>query len=302
MGAIGRKSVATVAAALAIAAPAYAQDECAAFRARFEAALTVPDFRGAIAVENEIALSGACGNERNPLRAKRAGRQIESAEALKKSPAHQKEREALLFQADEPGLLWTAAYAIGELHMEKKRYKEAVQAFERSITLAGGNKTNPVSPAIIEDLVKASYEARAFADGYVSVAHNTRGGVGGSLDRGIPVRKVPLPIQFETDRDELTPVGRQYADELAAAINEQRPAVIILEGHTDERGTDAHNMDLSKRRVERVAAYLKREKGVAARIETRARGKTEPYVPQNASNLTNEQLWELNRRVVWQRN
>jgi outer membrane protein OmpA-like peptidoglycan-associated protein len=136
----------------------------------------------------------------------------------------------------------------------------------------------------------------------VSAGRDRDGNVGGSLaePRAVEVKAVPLPIQFETDEDILTAVGKQYAEELATAIKQQRPATVILEGHTDPRGSHAHNMDLSKRRAERVAAFL-REQGVQGQIITEAKGKTQPFTPPDASGLTEDELFALNRRVVWRR-
>jgi len=305
MGAFGGSRAAVLVAALAMAwAPARGEDACAPFGARFDTALAASDFAAALSVEREVAESSACGNKRDAFRARRAARQIDVAESLRNDPARAAEREALVLQADEPGLLWTAAYAAGVLHLEKKRYAQAAEAFERAITLSSDSAHTraPLKAEVRGELVNLAYEAKARANRFVSAGRTTRGEVGGSLggDRAVAVRKVPLPIQFETDRDDLTAVGRQYADELATAVKEQRPEVVVLEGHTDERGTASHNLDLSKRRVERVAAHL-REKGVAARIETRAKGKSEPFTPPNAVDLTEEEIWTLNRRVVWQR-
>ena len=299
MGGIRRKSAAMIVAALAAAGPANAEDPCAAFEARFEAALAAQDFSAAMALEDEIKRSAACGNLSDAYRAQRASRQVELAETLKTNPARQAQREALLREADEPHLLWAAAYALGSLHMEKKRYREAAEAFERAIALLASN--GHPDPETAKTLVDAAYMAKSYADSYVDAPKTTRGETGGSLDRAIGLKQVPLPIQFETGSDELTPAGRQYAGDLADAINQQHLETVILEGHTDERGGAAYNMALSRRRVERVAAYLRREKGVTAHIETHAKGKSEPFVPQESWNLSKQQLWELNRRVVWKR-
>jgi outer membrane protein OmpA-like peptidoglycan-associated protein len=92
-----------------------------------------------------------------------------------------------------------------------------------------------------------------------------------------------------------------YVSELAEAIKQERPAIVVLEGHTDERGTDAYNDDLSRRRAETVATAL-RAKGVTARIVTKAMGKRQRYEPPGGgADLSREKIWELNRRVVWRR-
>ncbi len=284
---------------------AYAQaSDCADAQRRFDAALAQQDFKTAIRVENEIKDSGSCGGQRGSFRARRASLQVQVAEALRKNPSRQAEREALIIEADEPRLLWTAAYLAGELYMQKKQYAKAAEALERAIGIIGDKGLTPEPPASADqkEIRDLAYAAKTFAAGFVSAGSDRDGNVSGSLSapRAVEIKAVPLPIQFETNEDVLTPVGKQYAEELASAVKQQNVATVILEGHTDPKGTDDYNMDLSKRRAETVAAFLKQQ-GVQARIITEAKGKREPFSPPDASTLTQDQLWALNRRVVWRR-
>jgi OOP family OmpA-OmpF porin len=71
-------------------------------------------------------------------------------------------------------------------------------------------------------------------------------------------------------------------------------AKVLLEGHTDHTGTDAYNMDLSKRRADSVKKYLVDNFNAdAARISTVGYGKSKPV----ASNATAAGR-QKNRRVV----
>src|SRR4051812_21823471 len=99
-------------------------------------------------------------------------------------------------------------------------------------------------------------------------------------------RKVGLPtVAFEYDSDRLTPQARRQLDELAAALSFAIPADEPFEvgGHTDAKGTEAYNMDLSQRRAEAVRTYLVREHKLdPAMIRPRGVGKSEPdprYAP-----------------------
>ena len=50
--------------------------------------------------------------------------------------------------------------------------------------------------------------------------------------------------------------------------------LVEVQGHTDIRGSDAHNLDLSQRRADAVVAYLVK-KGVAAeRLQSKGYGET----------------------------
>jgi outer membrane protein OmpA-like peptidoglycan-associated protein len=98
----------------------------------------------------------------------------------------------------------------------------------------------------------------------------------------------------------LTEVGQKYADELLLALQQQAPPQVTLVGHTDERGSPEHNMSLSDARVKTIAAFLV-QRGITARITTIAKGKTEPFVPTDPKEFSQEEIWALNRRVEWKR-
>jgi peptidoglycan-associated lipoprotein len=68
---------------------------------------------------------------------------------------------------------------------------------------------------------------------------------------------------------------------------------VILEGHADERGTDAYNLILGDKRAVAVRDYLV-ENGVdSARLRIVDYGKARPAVAAH-----NEAAWRQNRRVV----
>jgi OOP family OmpA-OmpF porin len=120
--------------------------------------------------------------------------------------------------------------------------------------------------------------------------------------RGCGITFVPLPIQFETGTAKFSPLGEKAAREFLDAVREQNPAQLTLVGHTDERGTAGYNMTLSAQRVAAVAGYLRRNGVASTRIMTIAKGKSEPLQLDDIPGLKREDIWALNRRVVWQRN
>lgn len=68
---------------------------------------------------------------------------------------------------------------------------------------------------------------------------------------------------------------------------------ILIQGHTDERGTRTYNLALGERRGKAVKDYLA-AKGVAAnRVEVISFGIEKPLDPEH-----NENAWALNRRAV----
>ena len=83
-------------------------------------------------------------------------------------------------------------------------------------------------------------------------------------------------------------------DNVAAVLNSHpNIAKVVVEGHTDDRGNDAYNKDLSQRRAEAVVKFLV-DKGVdPARLEAVGWGEEKPI----DTNRTNRGR-SANRRVV----
>jgi OOP family OmpA-OmpF porin len=72
------------------------------------------------------------------------------------------------------------------------------------------------------------------------------------------------------------------------------PTKVTIEGHTDSRGTEAYNQNLSQRRADTIVKILTRDFNVSAdRVSSIAHGETKPI----ASN-DNIEGRQTNRRVV----
>lgn len=82
-------------------------------------------------------------------------------------------------------------------------------------------------------------------------------------------------IHFDFDADNLRSDQVANADSVVKAAKETGH-VFKLVGNTDGLGTSAYNDDLSKRRVDRVAAYVKAHGVPASQIVTQYKGKNDP--------------------------
>jgi OOP family OmpA-OmpF porin len=119
----------------------------------------------------------------------------------------------------------------------------------------------------------------------------------GCPDKGrVIVRKGKLEIldkiYFETDKDEIKPVSFPLLDAIAATIKGNPQIQLIeIQGHADERGDDAHNLDLTERRAASVKRALYERNVEPGRLKSRGYGETKPVCTQH-----NEDCWSRNRR------
>ncbi len=99
-------------------------------------------------------------------------------------------------------------------------------------------------------------------------------------------------VYFATNKYEINPNSKLALDKLVRIFNEYPDTDILIEGHTDDVGTAAYNMKLSKQRALAVAAYLKGAGITASRITTKYYGESQPKFDNNS-----DANRALNRRV-----
>ena len=83
-------------------------------------------------------------------------------------------------------------------------------------------------------------------------------------------RSIGVDVKFHTGSAELTPQARAQLDglgkALAARSGKLAPGEIVIEGHTDARGSDELNKRLSVQRAHAVAKHLVGTHGVDAKV------------------------------------
>ena len=67
-------------------------------------------------------------------------------------------------------------------------------------------------------------------------------------------------LLFDANKSVLKPASKENLTKLAVILNKYPDTEILLEGHADSEGTEEHNMDLSQRRANSVAAYMSLER------------------------------------------
>ena len=107
-------------------------------------------------------------------------------------------------------------------------------------------------------------------------------------------------INFEFASSDLKPEALDILQLVADRLNNDYVSdrQIAVEGHTDSRGTDEYNLNLSKNRAEAVADALTFRKIETERIEVAWFGESAPIAPNdNADGSDNPEGRAKNRRV-----
>jgi outer membrane protein OmpA-like peptidoglycan-associated protein len=99
-------------------------------------------------------------------------------------------------------------------------------------------------------------------------------------------------VLFDTGKSELNPNAKPRLDALAAFLRDHTSRLVQIDGFTDNVGSDAYNMELSRARADAVQSSLLARGIDPSRIRTSAYGKAFPV----ASNSTASGR-QLNRRV-----
>ena len=89
-------------------------------------------------------------------------------------------------------------------------------------------------------------------------------------------------IFFDFDRDTITPINFPVLDEVVSLLK-ARPDIkrIRIEGHTDNKGSDMYNLDLSHRRAQSVMVYLVEKHIETWRLTSAGFGFRCPLVPND---------------------
>jgi OOP family OmpA-OmpF porin len=103
-------------------------------------------------------------------------------------------------------------------------------------------------------------------------------------------------VLFDFDKATIRADAAQLLDTLASALARVKDSRMEVRGHTDSKGEDAYNQQLSERRAQAVQAAL-RERGTTQQMDARGFGEREPVAPNELEGKDNPSGRQLNRRV-----
>lgn len=212
------------------------------------------------------------------------------------------EQKRLLEEGLAYGRPWVLTAALGDIALNAKEKDKAVVYFTDALIDIQDPVATPTPPPseVIQSISKKAQEAQILAENYhkQETRDGNPGGTACPSTRGFTSTKSSIPIEFAYKETTFTPKGQAAANDMYDYLTRQGAPDIELTGHTDPRG--AQHAALSKSRAEAVAKFLK-EKGYKGKVVAIGRGKSERYQPDDPKRYTQEELYQLDRRVELER-
>jgi OOP family OmpA-OmpF porin len=147
-----------------------------------------------------------------------------------------------------------------------------------------------------------SYELQVNAEGYLAgqdsfMVEPTKKDLG--VYRNIYLKRLEVGLSvrlnnifFDFDKSTLRPESFPELDKVKELMEQNPNLYIEIGGHTDDKGSDAYNEQLSQGRAEAVRAYLLEQWIEPERVSAKGYGKSKPEVPNDS-----DENRQINRRV-----
>ena len=159
---------------------------------------------------------------------------------------------------------------------------------DEKLELVGKSETSENGESIFKVNCDMEYAVQASRLGYengVGTMEKSEGGKSTVVINLEPIKPIITetevilqPIFFEFNKSNITAEGAAELDKLVEVMNEYPEMVIFAKSHTDSRGGDKYNMNLSDRRAKSTVQYII-SKGISKeRITGQGFGESEPKV------------------------
>ncbi len=104
-------------------------------------------------------------------------------------------------------------------------------------------------------------------------------------------------LMFDLNSYVLNPDTKTNLASLAKTLNKYEDTNILIEGHTDQTGSEEHNMTLSRKRALAVANYMEGLAVKSSRVTTTGYGETQPVSVNDAENRRVEVAIYANKKM-----
>jgi len=171
-----------------------------------------------------------------------------------------------------------------------------------SVTFEGPRTRNVSTDAsgnFSVEIEAGNYDMKVSAEGYFSKSAKVQGPSGSSVSVQMMLSKKPKKalavikkniirigkqIQFEFNSATIKPQSYVILDSVAdVIINHPEIQLVEIQGHTDDKGTDEYNMQLSQSRADSVRDYLVSAGVEPDKLVAKGYGKTKPIAPNVTS-------------------
>jgi outer membrane protein OmpA-like peptidoglycan-associated protein len=131
---------------------------------------------------------------------------------------------------------------------------------------------------------------------------DTKGPMQTLMMKGSPtLLKIELSsdVLFGFDKAEVRPEAEPALYRFVDIVTQYPGTSIVIEGYTDSKGTESHDLELSNRRAASIKSWLIEKGGMeGARIKTKGWGKANPKAPnENVDGSDNPEGRRMNRRI-----
>lgn len=163
-----------------------------------------------------------------------------------------------------------------------------VTTLDEENAVVGTNNTNAQGTANFALECEKDYNFNASRAGYENAVASMQKSEGGEVTIEVLMNPIaPIitetevilnPIYFEFNKSNITKQGAEELDKLVEVMNEHPNMVIFAKSHTDSRGSDKYNLNLSDRRAKATVQYII-SKGIAPeRISGQGFGESQPKI------------------------
>lgn len=149
-----------------------------------------------------------------------------------------------------------------------------------------------------------SYSIQGAKDGFEPGVFNVEKSKGGKVNVAAGLNPIDVivtetevilkEINFEYNKANITQEGAFELDKLVQVMKGNENLVIMVKAHTDNRGKDAYNLDLSDRRARATVQYVISKGIPAGRISGKGYGESEPKI--DCKEACTEEQHAQNRR------
>lgn len=254
-----------------------------------------------------LALGGAgfgCATSPPPkelIDARAAYQQAESSEAQRYSPAALHDAKVALNNAEHAYMDDDDAPEVRDIAYVAERKAQYAEVEGRTLEVQSKHEAAQANAAKAaagelattreqlqsrEQELKAERDARSQAEARAKEALTKLAAANATAIKEEP-RGTVITLQgnvlFASGKSELLPSAQQQLAQVADALKEQEDKSILVEGHTDSRGSESMNMELSRRRAEAVSSLLVSRGLPAERVKAVGIGPARPIADNSTA-------------------